>query len=523
MFGIFSQHKQKYKIPEQVAAVDLGSNSFHMIVARIRDGHMEVIDRMKEMVRLASGLDEHKNLTPAIQATALACLERFGQRVRAMPPGSVRAVGTNTLRSAHNAQDFLRRAEDALGHPIETIAGREEARLIYLGVAHGLPDVRRQCLVMDIGGGSTEFIIGKGFETLRRESLFMGCVSMSLKFFADGKLTDERMRQAEILARLELQPIAEEYRQTGWELVMGSSGSIRAIGAVIRENQWNADSITPESLAKLRAQVLAAGHVDKLNLAGLSEERKPVFAGGLAVLLAAFNELGITAMQVSDYALREGLVYDLMGRIQHEDIRERTIQRLLEKFRIDKAQAQRVADTAKMLHTQVRGTWDFNGEECQCVLRWSAQLHEIGLMIAHNQYHKHGAYILSNSDLSGFSRREQNIMAALVRAHRRKFPIEAFAELPESDAPIAIRLCAILRLAVLLRRNQSDTPLPSIALHVEKKPLSAPENAANRKRNRSDTLILEFPPQWLQQHPLTKADLQCEAEYLKAADIVLKF
>jgi len=505
MFSLFSQHSKPTF--DTVAAVDLGSNSFHLIVAKVVDGHIEIKDRMKEMVRLASGLDAQRNLTQEIQDKAVQCLERFGQRLRELPLGSVRAAGTNTLRTAHNAEAFLARAEQALGHPIEIIAGREEARLVYLGIAHGLPDTSRQCFAMDIGGGSTEFIIGKGFEPIQRESLFMGCVNMSQRFFASGEISPIAMRQAEIAAQLELQPIVEEYRQAGWEMAVGSSGSIRSIGQVIRENGWSNDGITLSALEKLREAVISAGHIDKLNLAGLSEDRKPVFIGGLSILLGAFRALNINDMQVSDYALREGLVYDLIGRINHTDIREATIERLMKNFRVDSEQAKRVMETAASLHQQARVAWEGGSDECHCILRWAAQLHEIGLSVAHNQYHKHGAYILSNADLAGFSHREQNLLALIVRGHRRKFPREAFNTLPEGDAPIAIRLCVLLRLAVLLHRGQSNTSLPSCGLSISKK----------------GALSLKFAPGWLEEHPLTKADLEYERAYLAEAGILLKF
>lgn len=506
MFGLFDTSP---KTPlETVAAVDLGSNSFHLIVTKIRDGHLEVVDKMKDMVRLASGLDAHKNLTPEIQETALDSLRRFGQRLRGLPAGSVRAVGTNTLRSAHNSRAFLAQAEEALGHPIEIIAGREEARLVYLGIAHGLPDASRQCFAMDIGGGSTEFIIGKGFDPIRRESLFMGCVSMSRRFFPEGKISAEALRQTEIAAQLELQPIAAEYRHTGWELAMGSSGSIRSIGRVLRENGWADEGITPAGLKKLRNAVLAVDHVDQLNLTGLSEERKPVFVGGLGILLGAFNALAIEHMQVSDYALREGLVFDLIGRMSQQDIRESTIGRLMKKYLVDPKQAARVRDTAEQLYLQASEGWD-KGDECHCILRWAAQLHEIGQMVAHNQYHKHGHYLLENSDMAGFSRREQKLIAVLVRGHRRKFPLEEFAALPENEATVAKRLCVLLRLAVLLHRGQDDTPLPEFKLTVGRK--------------NQDSFTLKFAPDFIENQPLTKADLECEQAYLQTAGFALKF
>lgn len=355
---------RKYReTPEVVAAVDLGSNSFHMIVARVVDGHLQVIDRLREMVRLGAGLTRDRKLTPESRQRAIACLERFGQRVRSLPQGSVRAVGTNTLRMVRDASAFLREAEAALGHPIEIIAGREEARLVYLGVAQGLAAGEGNRLVIDIGGGSTEAIIGQGFDTLRRESLHMGCVSMSLAQFKDGRITRKAMDKARIASRLQVSPIETDYRRLGWDTAVGSSGTIRSIQEVVQAAGWSQGGISIESMYRLRDELLAAGHVDKLKLAGLSEERRPVFTGGFTVLLGVFEALGIERMQVSDEALREGLIYDLMGRIRHEDTRERTVAALKSRYDVDTTHADRVAATALSLLEQVAAAWSMSVDE----------------------------------------------------------------------------------------------------------------------------------------------------------------
>ncbi len=506
MLGLFSLDKNP---PKTVAAVDLGSNSFHMIVAHIDDGQIHVVDRLREPVRLAAGLDARKNLAEAAQQRALACLERFGQRLRDMPPGSVRAVGTNTLRSAHNTEAFLVAAEKALGHPLEIIAGREEARLIYLGVVHSLAaPPEEQCLVMDIGGGSTEFIIGKGFNTLRRESLYMGCVTMTQTHFGDGQITARALRKAEISARLELQPVAEEFRRHGWQRAIGASGSIKAIGKVLEAEGWASQDITLDALRLLRNRMLELGDSKNLlELKGLTEERIPVFAGGVAILLGAFEELGIARMSISDGALREGLIYDLLGRIRHEDIRAHTISRYQTRYSIDRKQAQRVAHTAEYCLQQVDNAWQLDSSEHQQLLLWAAQLHEIGLIVAHNQYHKHGEYLLRNSDLAGFSRQEQALLATLVRGHRRKFPSSVFELLPPAERHLALHLGILLRLAALLHRSRSLTPLPT--LHLE--------------TPGAGELCLTFPADWLAQHPLTQADLDNEQLYLAETGFKLRY
>lgn len=496
------------RTPEVLAAVDLGSNSFHLIVARLENGQLHVIDRLREMVRLAAGLDEHRMLTDEAQARALGCLRRFGERLRDLPQGAVRAAGTNTLRQARNGDAFRLAAERALGHPIEVIAGREEARLVYLGVAHGLASVKGRRLVIDIGGGSTEFIIGEGFDPLYRESVAVGCVSMSEAVFGDGRVTEKRMRKAELVTRIELEPIEASYRRTGWEATVGSSGTVRAIGAILEAQGWSQNGISRAGMAKLRQALIDAGHVDLLSVGGLKDERRPVLAGGFAVLSAAFEALGIEHMQVSDMALREGLLYDFLGRFRHEDVRENTVSRLATRVGVDAEQARRVEGTARFCLEQVAAPWSLVAEAHGEVLAWAARLHEIGLVVSHHQYHKHGAYILLNADLAGFSRQEQAVLAALVRAHRRRFALPVFDALEEADRTPAKRLCLVLRLAALLHRGRMDDHLPEFALSID------PADP--------DRIRLQFPEGWLDAHPLTAADLKQEASRLKAAGFKLK-
>ncbi len=491
-----------------IAAVDLGSNSFHMVVARPVNGHLNVLDRLREPVRLASGLDAAGNLDAEAQQRALACLERFGQRLRDMPPGSVRAVGTNTLRKARNSDDFLDAAAAALGHPIEIISGLEEARLIYLGVSHSLPASPGHRLVMDIGGGSTELIIGEGFEPIYMESLYMGCVSLSQAWFSDGDISAKAFRRAEIAAGQELQAIEQDYRRLGWAEAVGSSGTIRAVGDVVQAMGWSENGITLPALQRLREAMIAAGHVGRVAAAlqGLPPERAAVFPGGVAILIATFAALGIERMQVSDGALREGLLYDLMGRIRHEDVRSRTINVLKDRYNVDKDQAQRVNDTATYCLHQVMQAWKLEEECAASLLDWSARLHEIGLAVAHSGYHKHGAYLLEFSDMPGFSRQEQKALSALVRSHRRKFSPAVFRVLPEAQRERLMRLAILLRLAVLLHRSRADIALPPFYMDADGK-----------------SLTLRFPAGWLELHPLTQADLAQEAEMVKEGKFKLAF
>lgn len=483
--------------PRTVAAVDLGSNSFHMIVARPMNGQLHVLDRLQEMVRLAAGFDERGNLDKVSRERALACLARFGERLRGMPAGSVRAVGTNTLRRARNAGKFIAAAERALGHPIEIISGQEEARLIYHGVAHDLPESDARRLVIDIGGGSTEFIIGKRLDPLLAESLHIGCVGTSLRYFEDGRITAKAWKRAETAAHLELQPIESTFRARGWDAVFGASGTIRTIGAVLRGQGWTHGEITQAALQRLRESMFAAGAVSKLEYDGLSPERAPVFAGGVAILTAAFQSLGVERMDVCDGALREGLLYDLVGRIRQTDARERSVAALCQRYQVDMAQAARVERTAQQCFDQVARAWQLDESHAK-MLAFAARVHEIGLAIAHTKYHRHGAYLVEHSDLPGFSWQEQRLLAVLVRGHRRRFPLEVFEPLPDSERRIAKRLTVLLRLAVLLHRGRAQTELPRFTLGARKKHLT-----------------LKFSRGWLKKNPLTLADLTREAEYLK--------
>ncbi|MGE0387069.1 MAG: exopolyphosphatase [Gammaproteobacteria bacterium] len=493
-------------MPNTVAAVDLGSNSFHMIVARAAGDRLRVIDRMKTMVRLAAGLDDRNRLGRAVMDRAVECLEQFGQRLSGLNPENVRVVGTNTLRKARNAPAFIARAQAALGHPIDVISGAEEARLIYLGVAHSIDGARGRRLVIDIGGGSTEVILGRRFEPQLLESLYIGCVGMSRRFFADGRIDADRMRRAKLAARQEFEHIEAGYRKAGWNTAIGASGTILAVREICANHRWSHDGITAAALAQLESALCRAGHADALHLNGLDPERAPVFAGGVAILSAAFEALGIETMQTSSGALREGLLYDLIGRMQHEDARERTVSDLLLRHHADVAHATRVARTVRELFKAVARRWRLDPEADARLLNWAALLHEIGVSVSHGQYHKHGGYLLRHMDMPGFSSGEQVELAALVRAHRRKFPVlEEYGVAPAAVGRVRC-LAVLLRVAVALHRSRSTARLPKIEVQAQ-----------------PDALRLGFPARWLDRHPLSRADLAQEADYLQAAGVRLRF
>jgi exopolyphosphatase/guanosine-5'-triphosphate,3'-diphosphate pyrophosphatase len=497
---------RRQKPPDILAAVDLGSNSFHMIVARYAEGRLVVVDRLREMVRLAAGLDSEGRLSREATARALAALERFGQRLRDMRAEGVRVVGTNALRKARRKQGFLERARAALGHPIEIISGIEEARLIFAGVAHTMPTEPGRRLVVDIGGGSTELIIGEGYTPKHLESLYMGCVSMSEEYFPGGRVSEKRFRRACVAARMELEAIETRYREVGWDHAVGSSGSVRAVFDAIREMDPAAAAITRDGLEAVIARVMAAGHVQGAGFGSISADRALVFGGGLAILKQVFDSLGLEEMRAADGALREGLLYDMLGRFSDEDVRSRTARSMEERFHVDAGQADRVEATAVALLQQAAGQWDLEDPENEQFLRWAARLHEIGLDISHAHFHRHGAYLLEHADMPGFTREEQRTLACLVGSHRRKPHLELALELVPPWDERAERLAVLLRLAVLFNRSRSAETAPPLRVAAQGR-----------------TVTLKLPRGWLKANPLTAADLEQEQAYLATARYTLNF
>ena len=483
---------------EVIAAVDLGSNSFHMVVARYSHGQLVIVDRLREMVRLAAGISDDGRLDKDAAARALACLQRFGQRLRDMHASDVRVVGTNALRVARRKQAFLERAREALGFPIEIVSGMEEARLIYSGVAHNLPNEEDRRLVVDIGGGSTEIIIGEHFEPLELESLQMGCVSLSQRFFGDGRLSPKRIERARLAARLELEPILAAFLRRGWAHAFGSSGTVRAIADSIRELDPAATSITPAGNELLLQRLSEISHTRELDLEAVTDERRPVFPGGVVILTEIVDALGVQQLRFVEGALRDGLLYDMVGRMTRSDARERTVSSMQRRYHVDLEQAERVEATALQFLSQVKEPWDLGDPLAELSLKWAARLHEIGLDVAHSGYHRHGAYLLENADMPGFAREEQQLLARLVGGHRRKLVVQGLEDLIPPWDRRAVQLIVLLRLAVLLHRGRSGVALPNIELGA-----------------RGNTLELRFPARWLKEHPLTVADLQLEIEFLR--------
>ncbi len=482
---------------DAIAAVDLGSNSFHLLIARVRNHQIQVVDRLRDMVQLAAGLEEH-GLTLEAQRRAIDCLHRFGQRLHTLPPSRIRAVGTNTLRKVRHCEEFILKAEAALGCPIDIISGIEEARLIYQGVAQTSAPFDNQQLVIDIGGGSTELIIGRGLEPLRLESLNLGSLTLTTQAFADQQLTAAAFDAAELAVQQALEPLALAYRDLGWQRALGASGTIRTLAEVALRFDQSAVGLNRRSLQQLRNTMILLGNHDALAAAWQVEpDRARILPGGLALLNGLFTALDLEQLQVADGALREGVVFDLLGRLTHQDARERTVSSLIRRYDIDAQHSARVAATAQRLWEQAAPAWQLHRDDWGDALRWAAQLHEIGLTIAHSRHHEHGAYVLHHADLPGFSKTEQVLIAALVRGQRRKFPRKVWKKLSESLREVAQKLCILLRLALLLHRSRSRQPLPEVQLQVQKQ-----------------RLVLRFPDGWFSQHPLTQADLVTEADYL---------
>jgi exopolyphosphatase/guanosine-5'-triphosphate,3'-diphosphate pyrophosphatase len=473
--------------PDTLAALDLGSNSFHLQIARVLDEQVYMLDSLREPVRLGAGLTRDRRIDRRTRTRAMAALGRFAERLRGFPRGSVRAVGTSALRTARNAAAFLAEAERILGFPVEVIFGREEARLIYLGVAHSLAVSQERRLVVDIGGGSTECIIGTGLEPQLMESLPMGCVSHSLRFFPGGRLDKSCFKRAELAAASELQRIVGAYRAAGWDNAVASSGTARSLAATLRECGLCKDGISASALAELREKFIKAGRAERLKVAGLRDDRKPVIAGGLAIMSSVLAQFGIEHLEVSDAALRQGVMYDLLGRVRHRDMREATVRQFMRRYQVDAMQSERVGALAQKVLTGVDRE---PSEDDLVMLRWAGNLHEIGISIAHAGYHKHSAYIVSQADMPGFSQSEQARLARLVLAHRGKLSkLRGLAKRsPEW------RLIFALRMSALLHMSRRDIALPVLDCSSSAKGFQ-----------------VSLPRAWLEKHPLTESALETEA------------
>ncbi|AKJ42564.1 Exopolyphosphatase [Pragia fontium] len=484
--------------PQEIAAIDLGSNSFHMIIARVVNGALQVLGRVKQRVYLADGLDKDNYLSEEAMARGLSCLSLFAERLQGFSPDSVRVVGTHTLRLAVNGQEFLQRATEILPYPIEIISGQEEARLIYMGVAHTQPEKGKK-LVIDIGGGSTELVIGEDFSPILAESRRMGCVSFSKQFFPNEEISKQNFHKAQLATEQKLENLAWQYRLQGWQYALGASGTIKAVHNVIVEELAERDGIiTPERLAQVVNLTLKFKSFRSIDLDGLSPDRQSVFVPGLAILCGVFNALDIKELRLSDGALREGVLYEMESRFRHQDIRSRTAISLAEHYNIDREQASRVLDTTQQLYAQwLAQNSSLANPQLEALLGWAAMLHEVGLSINHSNMQRHSAYILQNTNLPGFNQEHQLLLATLVRFHRKGIKLDELPSFNLVKKRQVIPLIQLLRLAILLSNQRQAT--------------TAPEYLRLISDDYHITLI--FPQGYMDKNSLVAADLEREQEY----------
>jgi exopolyphosphatase/guanosine-5'-triphosphate,3'-diphosphate pyrophosphatase len=486
-----------------LAALDLGSNSFHLLIAKIEHGELRPVEALAEKVQLGAGLQNRVLSEDAIER-GLACLTRFAELLESVDVQRIRVVGTNALRIAKNRWDFTGRARQILGTGVDVIYGVEEARLVYLGVAHALADDAQSRLVIDIGGGSTEFIIGERFEPRRMESLQIGCVSYNAEFFPDDVISRLHYRRAYNRARIESSHIRHNYHSDHWAESIGSSGTLQTIQTILALQGWSEEGITRSGLKNLENALLEFDTMEDIEFEGLGANRRGTILSGVAIASALFDTLNIQNMRTSKGALREGVLYDLLGRLTHEDVRERTSNALIQRYGVDADTAALVERRARVLFTATRKSWQLGNSEWD-LLRWSARTHEIGMAISHKHYNRHSAYLLRNADLPGFSQQEQEQLAVLALAHRGKFDAGVFADIPELERPRLLRLICLLRLATRFKYVETLEQMPEFTI------------AASEQ-----SITLGFPEDWLEQHPLTASELAQEQKVLAKMEMNLK-
>ena len=480
------------------AAIDLGSNSFHLIVVEHTHQQISTIDSHVETIRLAAGLDKDGRLSKKYKKRAYKSLMLFRQRLQTVPTKNIRIVGTATLRKMKKGQKFVKTASKILGHEVEIISGYEEARLVYLGVAHSLQDDSSKRLVIDIGGSSTELIVGGHFQHQSLDSLDMGCINISRHFFPDKKISQEGFHKAVQFCESKLLSVRAKINSLNWDTCIGSSGTIKAVVQIISALNGHLIPVGIKDLDKLKQEIFKFDKFKDIDLPGLKPDRKPVILGGLAILYACFKSLKIDSIQSSQYALREGLVYEMVGRNSQEDVRESTVSGMIKKYSQDKLQILRVETACEYFYEQTKMDWNYHFLNFNPlkILKWAAKLHEIGNSISHKNMHKHSSYIIRNMDMAGFSKTEQLILSHLVLHQKKAIGRSLYKELAFIDNLEAIfRLQIILRFAVIIYRDRYDHQLPKIAVN---------ENEVN----------LIFDSNWIEKHHLTSLDIDREVRYL---------
>lgn len=481
------------------AVIDLGSNSFHMLIARLVADGVQTVDKVKRKVRLASGLNEHNVLSDDAMARGLECLSFFAERLQDIPVENVRVVATATLRIAKNAQEFLQQAERVLNHQVTLLSGEQEAKQIYLGVAHTSSSNEHR-LVLDIGGASTEIIAGETFDAKVVNSLNIGCVTFKKRYFANDQLNSSNFDQAIAGAKQAINQILPHYHGLRWQSVLGGSGTMQALGEILTAMQQPA-IIEYSFLLELKQQMLACKQLNKLKIKGLRQERKPVFASGLAILIALFECFNIKQMQLSSGAIREGLLYEMLPDMRKVNIRQRTINALSERFHIDQNHAQTIKQQVEQIFAQVAPSWQLARDNSYELLVASSLLHEIGLLLEYKYHQQHGAYILQHADLPGFDQAERLLLVAFVKLYKADIEPELLQQQLVCPVETAQKLLIILRLAIILCRRRRDDVLPPYQCQVSK-----------------DTLFLTLPQSWWRDHPLIADELQQENSYLNALD-----
>lgn len=475
------------------AAIDLGSNSFHMLVVREVAGALRTVTKVKRKVRLAAGLDADFRLSRAAMERGWDCLRLFSEQLQDIPADNIRVVGTATLRLATNVDEFLREAERVLNHNIEIISGEEEAKTIYEGVSWTSAGEGNR-LVIDIGGASTELVIGEQSEAKLLNSLHMGCVTWLNNHFGDGELSEARFKQAIAAAKTVLEKVADDYRVLGWRTCVGASGTVQALQEIMLA-QGKSERVTLPKLQELMGQAIACGKLDQLQLEGLAAERLTVFPSGLAILIAIFETLGIESMTLAGGALREGLIYGLLGNNHDCDARDRTADSLISRYQLDKEHAERVRDTAIEAFTQLQPAWRLSKRYGRPILRYAALLHEIGLCIEYKKAPQHAAYIIDNIDMPGFTPAQKKLLSALLFNQRDEFKLEPLEKQGAVTARQAIRLARILRIALILCMRRTQGTVPIFTLQAD-----------------DETLTLTLPKGWLDEHYLRASELRLEVE-----------
>ncbi|QTH63019.1 guanosine-5'-triphosphate,3'-diphosphate diphosphatase [Psychrosphaera ytuae] len=482
---------------QSYAVIDLGSNSFHMMIAQVVAGSVQIIGRVKRKVRLASGLDKDFNLSQDAMLRGWECLNLFAERLQDIPTENIKISGTATLRLAKNVNDFLKIAEQILGHQINVISGEQEAQIIYKGVAYTSSSENRR-LVVDIGGASTELVAGEKHEPKIYKSLNVGCVTYLERYFPDGALSESNFTDAIAAAELEISKIRDLYKDFDWQEEVGASGTVQAIQEISIAQGYD-EVITLERLVSIMQQTITFGSIDNLSIAGLVQDRKLVFPSGLAILIAIFRQLNLKGMTLAGGALREGQLYSMLPELTKQNVRERTVRSIMTRYHVDVAHAERVMELSLTIAQQASEHWDMEQFHALDILRASALVHEVGLQVAYKDQQIHASYLLANSNLPGFTEAQKKLLTAIIRNHREDIDHGALSRQTATSVLLACRLVRILRLAVILSLRRADEVLPDIRVTVE-----------NEKMN------LFLPPDWLEKNPLSKAELNQEASYQAA-------